>query len=478
MKEAIRKNVKWVAAIFGLMVVSALVAAFIFSQQHIRVPLVSAKPLKLTVEMNTAQSVTPGQGQQVMVAGVRIGRIKDVKLADGRALLELEIEPRFHDLVHTDATALLRPRTGLKDMYVQLVPGSNGAPLASEKTTIPLRNTATDVDIDEILAQLDARTRDYVSLLASGAGRGLKGEGSNLAEVFRRFEPTARDLALVNRSVGSERAALRRTVNALARLNTRLAKRPQDLSGLVTAASSTFGAIGSEDTNLRATVTELPDTLRRATRTLQRVRPLARELGPAATALRPALRALNTANAKLGPFAKRTEPVVRTQLRPLAREARPLVRDLNPAANDLATSVPELRRGAVVLNHFLNMLGYNRDGREGPDKSGRDEGYLFWLGWLGHQTTNLFNVDDANGPMRPIFLTGTCGTLGAISTASPLLEFGLNLSPVLGSVCGNPATPAVNLPALAKENPGLRASDFQGLVPADKLPKSIREAGK
>jgi phospholipid/cholesterol/gamma-HCH transport system substrate-binding protein len=478
MKQAIRKNAKWVATIFGLIVVSGLVASYVLAQQHVRVPLISASPLKLDVAMDTAESVTPGQGQQVMVAGVRIGRIADVALADGHAVLKLEIEPRFKDLVHTDAHALLRPRTGLKDMYVQLLPGSGHAPLASDGTTIPMRNTATDVDIDQILGQLDARTRDYVTLLADGAGRGLKGEGSTLAEVFRRYEPTVRDLALVNRSVSGEQASLRNAVTALARLNGRLAKRPRDLSQLVNAASTTFDAIGSEDDNLRATVGELPDTLRRATVTLGRVTPLAKELGPAATALRPAVRALNATNAKLIPFATSNEPVIRTKLRPFAREARPLVQDLRPAASSLSKAVPELQRGGVVLNHFLNMLGYNKDGRQGPDVSGRDEGYLFWLAWVAHQTVNLFNVDDANGPMRPIFLTGTCGTLSAIASGSPLVEFGLNLSPVLASVCHDPSTPSVNLGELAKTVPGLQPRDFKGLVPADKLPKAIKEAGR
>src|SRR3954454_16092783 len=138
MKEAIRKNYKWVLAIAGLAICSLLVASYVMAQQHVRVPLISKSPLELDVAMDTAQSITPGQGQQVQVAGVRIGRIKDVQLQDGRALLTLEIEPRFKDLVHTDAHALLRPRTGLKDMYVQVLPGSNRAPLVKDGSVIPL----------------------------------------------------------------------------------------------------------------------------------------------------------------------------------------------------------------------------------------------------------------------------------------------------------------------------------------------------
>ena len=61
--------------------------------------------------------------------------------------------------------------------------------------TLPVGNTLPDVNPDEILASLDADTRDYLTLLVDGAGQGLKGRGDDLREVFRRFEPTHRDLA-------------------------------------------------------------------------------------------------------------------------------------------------------------------------------------------------------------------------------------------------------------------------------------------
>ena len=98
-----------------------------------------------------------------------------------------------------------------------------------------------------------------------------------------------------------------------------------------------------------------------------------------------------------------------------------------------------------MLNDFTNMLGHNPGGREAPDKAGRDEGYLFQLGWLAHQTTNLQSVDDANGPMRPIFLTGTCSTLTSLVNDLPQAEFALGLSPLLATVCKNPTTRSLSV---------------------------------
>ena len=55
------------------------------SNQRLRFPLIEEKPFALEAEFQTAQAVTPGQGQTVRVSGVRIGDISKVELEDGPA---------------------------------------------------------------------------------------------------------------------------------------------------------------------------------------------------------------------------------------------------------------------------------------------------------------------------------------------------------------------------------------------------------
>jgi phospholipid/cholesterol/gamma-HCH transport system substrate-binding protein len=448
--KAIRKYYRPFLAIIGLMAIAVAVSGFILTNQRLRFPFISPKPIHMEVEFDNAQAVTPGQGQTVQVAGVQVGDIVDVKLHDGRALVGIDVKPEFKDVIHTDASATLRPRTGLKDMYIQIYPGSQKAKLAKAGFTVPVSKTLTDVDLDEILSSFDADTRDYLQLLVNGAGNGLKGRGQDLAEVFRRFKPTFRDLARVNKAVAVEREALKSNINSLARLNGQLAKRPQDLSRLVDASAATFRAFASENQNVSRTVHLLPGTLRQATDTLQKVRPFANALGPAARRLGPAFTALDAANKKTAPLGREAAPILRDQIRPFVRASRPLVADLKPAAQGLSATTVPLTRSFKVFNTFFNMLGYNDNGREAPGAANREEGYLFWLAWVTHQGINLINVDDANGPMRPIFLTGTCTTLQNLLKGRPELEFGLALSPLLTTVCGDPQTSSVDLP-LAKK---------------------------
>ena len=428
---AIRKHFKDFLAVVALVVVSAGVSLYILNKQRMRFPLIEEKPFVLKAEFQTAQAVIAGQGQTVRVSGVEVGDIGAVELKDGRAVVRMDIQPQYKDLVHTNATALLRPKTGLKDMFIQLEPGTDDAPLAKENWTIPVQATMPDVNPDEILATLDSDTRDYLRLLISDAGRGLKGRGSDLRDLFRRFEPTHRDLAAVNGAVAERRHNLRRLIHALNELNGELASHDDDIAQLVDTSAAVMHSFAAEDQNISSAVSELPSTLRQLTDTLGRVQAFAEVLGPTTQNLRPAARALDPANRALTPFAREVTPLLANDIRPFVREARPLVRDLRPASKQLADATPGLTRSFTELNKFFNMLAFNPNGREGPDNKARQEGYLFWLAWAQHMAIQLFSTSDAHGTFRPVTLAAPCATIRDTIADQPELEFLSMLTPIL-----------------------------------------------
>lgn len=426
--RAIRKNLPNFAAVLGLVVIAAVVGAYILDKQRFRFPW-EGEPFTLRAAFSTAQAVTPGQGQTIRVSGVRIGDIAGVTLKDGRAIVEMDLDPEFSDLVHTDATALLRPKTGLKDMFIELDPGSNGAPLAREDWTMPVGNTLPDVNPDEILAALDRDTRDYLQLLIGGAGQGLAKRGLSLRDVFERFEPTHRDLARVSSAVATRRKNLRRLIGSLNGLNAELASKDRDLTELVDVSATVFRSFASVDTDISRSIDKLPAALRETTTTLGKVEQLADVLGPAADDLVPVGPALDRANKAVIPFVKGATPVVRDQIRPFVQSSRPVVRSLGPATTNVSAATPDLTRSVTVLNSLFNLLGYNQNGREGPEDENRDEGYLFWLGWLQHNGGAVFSTSDANGPLRPVTFAGTCNTIKNTAANNPPL--GMVLAPVL-----------------------------------------------
>jgi phospholipid/cholesterol/gamma-HCH transport system substrate-binding protein len=428
---AIKKNLGNFAAIIGLVLIAAGVSVYILHNQRMRFPFVQAKPYQLKAEFSTAQAVVAGQGQTVRVSGVRIGDIGGVDLKDGHAVIKMDLDPEYKDLVHTNASALLRPKTGLKDMFIDLQPGGGDAPVAKRGFTIPIRATQPDVNPDEILSVLDTDTRQYLQLLVNGLGQGLNGRGGDLRDLLARFEPTHRDLARVNGAVATRRKQLRHLVSSLNILSTELAKHDDDLARLVNSSSAVFDSFAKEQANVSSAVHELPSTLSQTTDTLNRVDTFAELLGPTTEKLRPAARALAPANEAVRPFAKEATPQLRKSIRPFVRESRPLVRDLRPVSTRAAAAAPNLTQVFLRFNHFLNLLGYNPGGKEDPSKAARQEGYLFWLAWLNHSATALFSNSDANGVFRPVTIAAPCATLAQVLQAQPSLEFTSVLTPLL-----------------------------------------------
>jgi phospholipid/cholesterol/gamma-HCH transport system substrate-binding protein len=433
-KRAIRNHLPDFAAIIVLLLLSAVVAGYVLSNERFRFPFIESSPYVLNAEFETAQAVTPGQGQTVRVSGVQVGTIGTVTLRGGLAVVQMDMDPQYQHLVHTNATLLLRPKTGLDDMFIEMDPGTSGAPIAKPGYTFPVASTLPDINVDEIFSSLDTETREYLNLLVNGAGQGLRGRTSDLAQVLERFEPTHQDLARVSEAVATRGRDLRSLVDSLRRLNGSLAAQAPQIVSLVSAGSAVFHALASENTNVSAAVRELPATLTQATATLGRVQALARALGPAAHELLPAAQGLPAANAAVAALAAPSAPIVQHQIRPFVAAARPVVRNLRPAAVELAKATPNLSTAFTVLNHLLNMLGYNPGNTE--------HGYLFWLAWLDHNVRTLFSTQDANGDYRPVFVEANCATLAAIANGFPGAEALYNLTPILSNLGLCPAQAA------------------------------------
>ena len=417
---AIRKHLRDFAAIIGLMVIALAVGSVILSHQRLTlpgwVPFIGKDFYNINAELQTAQAVTPGQGQTVNIAGVEVGEISSVKLVDGRAIIGLKIEPKYAK-VYRDATILLRPKTGLKDMVAELTPGTPAAGKLPDGGTIPVSQTLPDVNLDEVLASLDADTRDYLKLLLSDGGKALRGNGRELANTIRRFEPTARLSRQINEKLAERSANIKRAIHNFSLLVDELGKKDDQVAKFVVSSNAVFAAFASQDANLRETLQELPSTLDVAQSTLGKTKTLADVLGPTLEALRPAARALGPAQQQLRPFLRTSTPIIRDEIRPFTRAALPTVKELRPAMKNLSAAAPDLITTFKSLNYLLNEIAYNPPG----DK---DEGYLFWFSWANHLAPTIFATQDAHGPIRHglvVFGCQTAGLLDSVAAANPQL---------------------------------------------------------
>jgi phospholipid/cholesterol/gamma-HCH transport system substrate-binding protein len=415
-KRQIKKQAPVFITILVLVAASLGIAAYLLSNQRFYlpawVPLIGTDFYEVKAELSTGQAVVPGQGQSVNIAGVKVGEVGEVTLEDGRAVIEMQIFEEFKP-IHRDATILLRPKTGLKDMFLSLDPGTRGAGVIPDGGRVRVSNTLPDVSSDEVLAQLDADTRDYLRILLDGGGSAFDDERTSadgrtyeqtaqqdLRETFKRFEPTARDGTRITRLLAQRRQNIRRVIHNFQEFSTAVAQRDRQLASLVDSANANFEQFAAEEAALREALRLFPPALTQTETTLRKTETLASELGPTLDGLRPFARALPTALRRSRPFFRETTPIIRDQIRPFARDVQPTVRDLRAATADLAQVTPRLTRSFNVLNKFFNTLAY--------DPPGAAEPFLFWSAWGAHNGATLWNLQDAHGPIRRGLVLTNC----------------------------------------------------------------------
>jgi phospholipid/cholesterol/gamma-HCH transport system substrate-binding protein len=424
MRRALGAHRRDFVAIVGLVVLAAGIAAYILLHQ----PAFTFNQSYYSVQapFSNAAAVTPGQGQAVTIAGVQVGQVGRVKLVGGRAVVTMNIFRRYAP-IYRDATVLLRPRTPLKDMYLALDPGHRGAGAVPDGGTLSSAATSPTVDLEQILASLDADTRSYLLLLLSGGAQafrdpsgaapaltpGPQAAPSRAAVValrgtFKRFAPLGRDTRSFATLLAARNRNLRLAIHNLQLVATSLGRVDVQLASLIVASNTNFSAIASQDANLEAGLTLLPGTLRQTNRTLGKVQTFAGQLAPALGRLLPFAHALAPALAASRPLFHDTTPVIENQLRPFSVAVQPVARALRPAATQLARATPPLTRSVAVLNTLFNTLAYQPKGSE--------QGYLFWGSWLAHIASTLTDVQDAHGAsVRGIFMA-SCPQLNLLET--------------------------------------------------------------
>src|SRR5688572_12683080 len=159
------------------------------------------KPFEVNATFHSANSIRPGS--PVRIAGVEVGKVKEIEADQDNpdaAVVVLQIDDDGLPL-HEDATAKIRPRIFLEgNFFVDLRPGSPGTPELEDGDTIKVTQTATPVQLDEILTTLQSDTR-----------QDLKDVLHALA-VALNSEPTAADDRVADPSTRGETAA--ESVNA------------------------------------------------------------------------------------------------------------------------------------------------------------------------------------------------------------------------------------------------------------------------
>ena len=318
-------------------------------------------PYQVNAVFESANSIRVGS--PVRIAGVDVGKVQEVKAHEENpdaAVVVLQIDEDGLPL-HEDATAKIRPRIFLEgNFFVDLESGSPSAPELEDGGTIAVTQTASAVQLDEVLTSLQSDTRQDLKDVLHALAVALNSEPT--AAEDRDADPSARgetaaesfndaydDIPEAERStaqvleafLGTEPGRdLSRLIDGTARTTGALIRNENALRGLITNFNTTMAAFASESGNLRRSIRELPLTLASANQALASLN----ESFPATRAFA----------REILPGVRETPATIEAAL-PWIDQARPLMgrNELGGVAAELAPASAELAR---LTDRALDLL--------------------------------------------------------------------------------------------------------------------------
>ncbi|HET6998156.1 MAG TPA: MlaD family protein [Solirubrobacterales bacterium] len=392
-------------AIFVLAFAGIVMMLGIFTQQKASLPswlpLVGEEFEQISAEFSTAQAVTPGQGQSVDIAGIEVGKVTSVDLENGHAVVGMDIQPEYMKLIHPNASFLLRPKTGLNDMIVEVDPGSGKESIESG-AHFTLAQTEPNTNLDAFLATLDGDTRQYLQLLVAGGAQGIGGRGKQVSNALRRVQPFVHSVAKLNKAVAARHVALANVIHNFGQLTTELGRHDAEIRRFVTSSDAALGNFARQQQAIQDSLQEFPAALRAGNSALASSKRFSDVAFPALTGLIPQTQALTPAFKATERLFSQTAAPIRDQIRPFTRQIRPVLTHANEGSDQFNKTVRGFGNSLAAFNTFFNELAYNPKGGK--------ESVLFYLPWLNHNFNASFNLQDAGGPaLRGLVLISCTG---------------------------------------------------------------------
>lgn len=347
-----------VTVLITLVVLAAVSGGIILGKQRVNWPWKDHFTFYAAFE--DAPGVSAGHGQEVRIAGVPVGQIDGADVDnDGHAKLKMSIKPKYK--VYDNARLVLRPKSPVNEMYVELSPGGPPGHVLHSGGKLPITNTQNPVEIDQALGHLDASTRSALSTLLSQSDTALAGAEKYLPAGLQSTDVLTKKLAPVMEKLNTRRNTLRKLVTSLQDISTAIGGDDKRLSRLATSLERTLNATGEGSNALNSSLAQLPDLMSQLKDATDAVQDLSTQLDPT-------LNNLKTASAKLpgtlGKVTKTLDQAKKTvaQVKPVVSAAVPVVADLRPLVDNLATAVPDVKAVTASLDPITSALvKYKRD---------------------------------------------------------------------------------------------------------------------
>lgn len=216
----------------------------------------STKGKHVTAYFTSTVGIYPGT--DVRVLGVQVGTVETVQPQGRQVKVTLFVQNDVS--VPANAGAVLVAPAVVSDRYVQLAPVYTGGPQLADNATIPVTQTATPVEIDELTTNLNALA---AALGPQGANKDgalsdvLHTGAANLGGNGEAMRDTINQLGQATRTLSGSQDDLFGTVDALQKFTTMLAGNDGQVKQVNTQLASVSQYLAGEREDLGAAMQEL-----------------------------------------------------------------------------------------------------------------------------------------------------------------------------------------------------------------------------
>lgn len=332
-----------------------------------KLPVVTQRGYQVSMNFPSVSNLV--YDSDVMMAGVKIGKVDQIEAQGNHAHVVVQLDSNFP--LHQGASITARQKTLIEETYLDIADGP-GAPMA-DGSNLPDSAAKPAVELNDVLTSLDAPTRQALSGTIQSLGTGTEGRHDDISATLQGLGDLGRNGHTVLDAVSAQSQDLQHLTGATATLLTALDTRQGQIAQLVTDADTLTNATAGDAADLQSVMRQLPgllDSTRNASGELTNLsvalQPVAANLKTAAPQLDTALQQLPATASDLrgllpslngvldrAPDTLRRVPIVSTDLDQTVASANVALGDVNPM---LAYIQPYGHDVAAFFTNFAQAL--------------------------------------------------------------------------------------------------------------------------
>ncbi|MDQ2701035.1 MAG: MlaD family protein [Actinomycetota bacterium] len=228
-------------------VTTVIVVVGVFFSYNANMGLPFVPTYQVNAELPSGQSLV--KGNEVRVAGVRVGIIDSVKaqqLEDGETIakLDLKLDKSVQPLPE-NTTMTIRQRSALGLKYLLLTPGDSPDPLPSGGTLTADQIRPDAVDMDEVFNMFQAPVRRSIQINLAEYGGMFAARGSSINEILGQLPPLLELARPVTKNLASQETDLAGFVRGLSQAAAEVAPVADQQAEMFVNLDTTFTALAA-----------------------------------------------------------------------------------------------------------------------------------------------------------------------------------------------------------------------------------------